>query len=115
MIFLVQMQLTSSTSSGVTGAVHTAGASGRRRLIMSYTCTRHLLHLPNLFAGAGVLVLLQFRKKIFFLQILLVHNTAVCLCSRCGAVGRPVTSFSVDFTDFGAGVQVSSLATFAGF
>ena len=72
-----------------------------------------LLHVPNSFARAGVLVLLQLKKKI--LQILLVHSTAVCLCSRCGAVGRPVTSFSVDFTDFGAGVQVSSLATFAGF
>ncbi|XBH84812.1 hypothetical protein VPH35_072891 [Triticum aestivum] len=74
-----------------------------------------LLHVPNSFVSAGVLVLLQFRKKIFFLRILLVHSTAICLCSRCGAVGRPVTSFSVDFTDFGAGVQVSSLATFAGF
>ena len=98
MIFLVQMQLTSSTSSGVAGAVHTAGASGRRRLIMSYTCTRHLLHLPNSFAGAGVLVLLLFRKEFFLDFASAQHCSLLVLTVRCGWATSYY--FSVDFIDF---------------
>ena len=41
------------------------------------------------------------------------HCSLLVLTVRCG--WATITSFCVDFTDFGAGVPVSSLATFAGF